>query len=398
MPIYRLFLILLGGLVGGGISSISAEKIENFGVELSGEEFVFKWTPPSPEVVTTLEGYALQWSSSKSDIHHDEPSSQLLPLDSTTNRKMNFTFDEDTTYYFRVYGYQRVNNDRVLSHGSAVVSLVWDRFGRFETDSYEAEDTEATDTSIDYSQLYTQDASFGKIRVVAYDKFADISWPDPSLTLYSGYYDDYELAFYDDPSLSNKLFFLRPGNKIQKIRLVRLTPETSYYVQGHYLKDKEYFGAGENTYFTTLAEIDRSGMTRSSRNIMRVLNREDIPAFDTSGSRVDLKTIVAEAAAEKLAALKESGEANPPSNQSATSNGNRKKIVPPPPFAFNPASTTPEVSTASAPVIPAEVTAAPPIAIESAPTETSLESLQQKLAQIEQMLEQLRQQIENWGE
>lgn len=251
-----------------------ATTLTGLGATPSNDEnwLTIAWTAADSETLSQMDGYAIQWSDSQSDIHIQKPTRIYTNTNSQTVRLR--TFDRGTDYFFRVYTYTRDGRTYTLDNGSKILKWRLVSGNKVETSEITITDPViAVNTSNNDNNNTTSSFEFGALRVLALDTFADLSWSTPSKMArseYSGFY----ITLSKNANMDSPIKTFKADRTKNKARIKGLTPNTQYYARGAFYKDingrNSVFGESAIKAFTTIEAIDRSISSRKSRNLAKI--------------------------------------------------------------------------------------------------------------------------------
>gem|GEM_PF-1452288 len=244
------------------VGSSFAADIQDLKVLTTGSETVIQWTALAEESLFGVDGYALQWSDSQTEIANDKAARQFLQSSQSSLAIRSAGLEYNREYYFRVYTYRKEGRKTILGNGSQI--LKWKKLfnGEVETNYFDASDANV-------SEAVTSGANeeFGHVRVTRYDTYAVFAWSRPNLA--SSEYDGFSLVMASGNNFSNPLVTTYTGKNDFKGRINGLTPATEYYVRGYFYKttagEKVLFGAGNVKSFKTSAKFTEAQLARMDR-------------------------------------------------------------------------------------------------------------------------------------
>ena len=280
--------------------SVFAESIDNLKALISsdGKDLYVSWDAAANESIFNADGYAVQWSDRQSDVQIDKTGRKFLGTQDNSFSIVTRDFDRDQDYYFRVYTYKKEGtslSDSVLGNGSKILKL------RIKSDStLEMASVEPNDPVISSTSTIDALEDFGKVRVLEYDTFADFYWSRPR-KLVSSDYDGFQVLISKEPDMRDPVAILETSRTVFEGRVKGLQPETIYYAQGFFYKDRagesQRFGSGDRKQFKTSRLIKRS-VGRSgtrleqkiSRNIAKV-EKQAIRSVTVGGAEVSSSVV-----------------------------------------------------------------------------------------------------------
>lgn len=286
-------------ILGAFLPLLNAEaaKITNVSVKADREYLNLLWDPLSSSDFSGAEGYAIQFSDRQTEVHITKSAQNFSPKDDIALRRNSF--DNNVFYFARVYTYTLdANNRRVLGNGSDML--------KFKVDYNDAVTTETiaiTDPVISSNSGEVQDNSayeFGMLRQYPYDTFADFSWSQPRL-MTSSDFDGFMIQISKNSDMADPLTKATVDRTTNKVRVTGLNADTNYFAQGFFFKDqggeKKPFGNSQIQSFKTIIAIPRDGVSRESRNLIKVENRairkinlNDTPENTSSSSSASTTT------------------------------------------------------------------------------------------------------------
>ncbi len=230
-----------------------------------------QWTAPDSSTTAQSDGYAIQWSDTRSDIHIQKP--VRLYTNNTSKDVRLRTFDRGTDYFFRVYTYTKDGRKYTLSNGSKI--LKWRRISGNKTETSEIAITDPViaNNSTNNNSSSESTFEFGKLRSLALDTFVDLNWSRPSKMAKSDY-DGFYITLSKNANMDSPIKSFKVDRDHIKARIKGLEPKTQYYAQGAFYKEKnkqtDVFGKSPVKSFVTVEAIDRTVNSRQSRNLAKI--------------------------------------------------------------------------------------------------------------------------------
>ena len=86
-------------------------------------------------------------------------------------------------------------------------------------------------------------------------------------------FDDFLIVVSEKSDMKDPLVEESVSRDATSVRVTGLTPEKTYYAQGHFKKNSDTFGESPIKSFKTIKAVSRDSSTRQSRNIIKVENR-----------------------------------------------------------------------------------------------------------------------------
>lgn len=254
-----LFVLFVSSVSG----TVFAEEIGNLQaiVTADGKEIYVSWNSAGSQALVSSDGYAVQWSDRQSDVQIDKVGRKFLDSEETSFSVASWSFEKNEYYYLRVYTYKKEGSsygNAVLGNGSKILKLRINSDDTLDTSYIEPNDPVIVDNGT--SELDSLE-EFGHVRVLEYDNFADFYWSRPR-KLISSDYDGFHVLISQENNMSHPVAILQASRDIFEGRVKGLRPETIYYAQGFFYKDRageaRRFGAGEKKQFKTSVAIKRN--------------------------------------------------------------------------------------------------------------------------------------------
>ena len=295
--------VFVSALFMVGFSNVAfAEQIDNLQAILTsdGKDLYVSWDSASSEALVTSDGYAVQWSDRQSDVQVDKVGRKFLETSETSFSVASWSFEKNEYYYFRVYTYKKEGSsysNAILGNGSKILKIRINSDDSLDTSYIEPNDPVIVDNGNSEIENFEE---FGHVRVLEYDNFADFYWSRPR-KLVSSDYDGFHILVSKDNDMSNPVTILETSRSTFEGRVKGLSPETVYYAQGFFYKDRagedQRFGSGEKKQFRTSRVIKRNvgreGTRldqKMSRNIAKVERRAIISVIAGGASESSSST------------------------------------------------------------------------------------------------------------
>lgn len=282
----KIIIFILGVYAVFFSGNVFAAEIANLKATISsdGKDLFISWDAASSEVLFNSDGYAVQWGNRQKDVKIDNIGRKFLNSNDISFSIVTRGFNRGDYYYFRVYSYKKVGtslSNSILGNGSKILRLRIDSNNEIETSYIEPNDPVIVGTPTN-SAIETLD-EFGHVRVLEYDTFADFFWSRPR-KLISSDFDGFHVLISTENDMSNPVAILETSRTNFNGRVKGLNPDTNYYVQGFFYKNRagdiHLFGGGNKKQFRTSNAIKRnvgSSGTRQerkqARNIAKVENK-----------------------------------------------------------------------------------------------------------------------------
>lgn len=267
-----------------------ADQIQNLTANTDNRYINIQWTALSDDIMNNVEGYAVQWSDSKSDIAITKPETVKRWNYNTQNSLpamlTSTVFDANKYYYVRVYTWTKggsQNRERFLGNGSQIL--------KFKLNSYRDVITETEYISITDPVISTpttssssdnQDADdilFGKIRVTKYDDHAFFYWSRSNLS--SSYAKGRKFIISKNSDLSDPVAEFETSLGTNSVKIMGLEPSEKYYFQGSYYRteggEDKLFGSTDTESITMMRP-----MSAGEKNRIQLLRRRGVMSTPTA--------------------------------------------------------------------------------------------------------------------
>jgi len=280
--------LLLLGVFGLSIFNIAQAEITGLRVESTPEYVNVFWDALPADKLNGTDGYALQFSSFQTSVQLTKSANLYLSRGENSIALRRNSFDDNKYYYFRVYSYNR-GDENALTKGNGSQLLKWRTdFQNNPTSEYititdPVISGSSSDGGVDKDDFF----DFGELRATSFDTFIDFNWSKPVLLAKTDF-DGFLIRLSTNSDLSDPILEETLSRDDYKARIKGLNPNTQYYA-GAYFYERS---GGENVTFgnknvkslRTIAAIPRDGSTRASRGIEKLEKKLHGRNFTVGGS------------------------------------------------------------------------------------------------------------------